>query len=198
MTTQLVSPRRRSIELPPNVGIKNSVFITTGVYVYGHAYEKGTWLTTIKPCTSSSYSTGYMLNFNTLNGTTPNAAITKGAAFQNGLFGVFITNFGTNYPSIKGAVFAGTFIVNDIRQSKLVQLIKKVDSQYVDDIEIGRIFSWTSYDQSQYMIDIGSGGGDALHIYNCNFPAEDIPEPAIKLVEKVESYLVTLSMGQFT
>ena len=65
-----------------------------------------------------------------------------------------------------------TFIVNDVRQSKLVQLVKKVDSQYVDDIEIGRIFSWTSYDQSQYMIDIGSGGGDALHIYNCNFPAE--------------------------
>ena len=65
------------------------MFITTGVYVYGHDYEDGRWLTTIKPCVGYSYSTGYMFNFNTLDGTTPNAAITKGAAFQNGLFGWF-------------------------------------------------------------------------------------------------------------
>lgn len=172
----------RGIELPPEACIKNSVFIPSRVFVYGHNYEEGRVETVIRPHASASLSTGFMFNFNTTNGTTPVEAVANGARTQCGLFGVMLYGHpGTDPAGMRLALVAGTTRIRDVRGSYITQLVKKIDGQYIDNISIENVSCAKSFDNSEYMIEFGTGGNDAISLKNLNFPNVLPVEKAIKV-----------------
>lgn len=173
----------RNVVLPATVCLASSVFVPTPMHIIGHNYSPGQVNTTIYPhATLSSFSTGFMFNFNTLNGTTAVVAVVQ-IAREGGMFGVWLY-VNPSQASVRLATFANTFIAHDIRGYRHTQLFKKVPGVYIDQMEFSRFTVAASYDNSEYAVELGTGGGDCVVLENMEFPNNvsiSAPELAIKM-----------------
>jgi hypothetical protein len=175
--------KRQAVMLPLTTCWRDPIYMPEGVYLVGYNYRKGLINTNIKIHADANFSaTGYALNMNTTNGTTPTVAPRLGQWYQCGAFGLWFNNSTpVSLPGMRFMLIAGTYYVDDIRGYLHTQLIKKLAGQYIDNGKIGTVFAASSYDNSEYGIDIGSGGGDGLEIGPLNFPAATTPELAVKV-----------------
>lgn len=162
--------------LPGLVCVKNGAYIPADVHVYAYRWGKGKIGTQFVPHASMALTTGSMLNCNTQDGTTAVTSVANGQKKQCGLFGCWLNNNNVLVAGARLAVFAGTFIAEDIRGSRSVQLIRRIAGEYIDNGEIHRVSCSQPYDvnSQEWQIDIGGSsglGGDALTITDLNFSA---------------------------
>lgn len=187
---------RKNVMLPPAVCIKSSIFVPARVHILGYNYSPGRINTAIYPHASMSLSTGFMFNMNTTDGTAPTSSPALGQWWECGIFGVWLSNASPNVAGARLALFCGTFIAYDIRAYHQTQVFKKLSGEYIDNIEIGRVNVGASYDNSEYAIEIPTGGGDVLRISNCNFPTgTGTPELGIFLTATGQSYIHNIING---
>jgi len=176
------SPGAACVMLPPTICLRDQIILHEGVHLFCWQYTKGRINTQVKIHADASFSTGYILNCNTTDGTTPTVAPRLGQWVQCGVFGLWLNNSNpVSLPGMRLMLLAGTYDVRDIRGYKHTQLIKKMAGQYIDNGRIDTVYAAASYDNSEYAIDIGNGGGDALQINNLNFPGSNPVELALKV-----------------
>lgn len=157
-----------------------------GVYVYGYNYEPGKISTTVYPLTGAG-STGYLFGLNTTDGST--AAESTDAwdvGHLNGIFGIFVDNTPNDLAGVRLCVFAKRTIGADLWGFGVTQLLKHAgdSTAYADSLRFENIQSHASLDNSEYLVDLGEGGGDTIDLYKLYFsPYENggTPEKAIKV-----------------
>lgn len=176
-----LSPRK-NVMLPKSVCIKSSIFVPSRVHIIGYNYSTGRINTSIYPHASMSLSTGFMFNMNTTDGTTATTTPALGQWWECGIFGVWLSNAGPNKAGARLALYCGTFIAHDIRAYNHTQIFKKLSGLYIDNTEIKRVMVGDTYDNSEYSIELGTGGQDCMILEEMNFPtstASGTPEKAI-------------------
>lgn len=188
------SVRRRIVVLPPNVCLRDAVFVPINVTILGHSYVEGKVNTILTPHVDASFSTGFAFNLNTLDGATPRENVYN-RPYVNRLSGIYVSNFSA-LKSGWGLVqaFGGT-IISDIYASRMPRIIKKPNNNagnnYTDNWIIERIHEYSdgaeSFYNTDHAIDIGpvgtSNSGDALQINQLNFPmpAGAAPRKALRI-----------------
>lgn len=175
----------RSVQLPPKVCLRDSVYVPSQVFIIGSDYIYGAVKTTITPHADVNLSTGFMLNFNTEDGINPVVQVYS-RPFMCGLFGVFANN--TNaIANIRLAVALGGTVIKNVYANKLRQIFKKPSGAYVDNVLIDGVHcAATDADNAEYQIEL-VGQGDALRILNLNFPTNITPRVAAKAISVSKS-----------
>jgi hypothetical protein len=172
---------RKSVMLPPLVCLRTGVHVPRHVHIVGYNYTPGKIPTVIYPHASASLTTGFMFNMATVDGTTPDSGSPQlGIDWRCGVFGVYL-NVTPNLAGIRLAIFCDTLIAHDIHAYRHTQLFKKVDGQYIDNIEMRRITCSASHDNSEWQIELGLGGQDAMLLEEFNFPNSGAYEQGIKI-----------------
>lgn len=171
----------RHVMLPPKVCIQNGVYVPTRVHVVGHNYSPGNVGSYVYPHASMSLTTGFMFNMNTEDGVTIVEALASSGPRQCGMFGVFLFVA----PDLAGArlvTFAGSCIFHDIRAYRHTQVIKKVPGYYIDMMEFDRFDIALSHDNSEYAIELTTGGGDSFTLSHMTFPVDSFDTTGEKAI----------------
>lgn len=204
------SSRRRAVVLPPQVCMRDAVFVPINVTILGHSYVEGKVNTVLVPHASASFSTGFAFNLNTLDGTTPTGNVYD-RPYVNRLSGIYANNYTTLLANWGLVVAFGGTIISDIYASRMPQILKKPNdnngNNYTDNWLIERIHEYSNgaepFYNSHHAIDIGPVGtatsGDALLIRTLNFPIPPAaPRKAIRVNRSTGARVADMVNGTLT